>query len=263
MSSDIMWHHPSKIVYIVAEIILVISDWCYLCDWRQYLLARTKVWGFSFKVPWPIDDFEYVFAEHGIIGNCRRDLAGSLGIFTVNTMRLRQNGHHFADESFKCIFFNEDLRISIKILLKFVPDGSINKKPPSIQIMAYFTDPCVPLHIYASPGPDELSDFHLNCDAVSIDWWVQGTPLGESIEGGCIMSLNNGIVGGLFCPYTDRYSALKQRDRPITNANWFPSTNNIVLLWQFPYMECVPKVTNYNKSVLVHIMTWYQSGNKR
>ena len=78
------------------------------------------------------------------------------------------------------------------------------------------------------------------------------------------MSLHNGIVGGLFCPYPDLYSvSFDSLWRQITIANKFLSTEIIVLRWQFPYMESVPKVTNYNKSVLIHIMTWLQSGNKR
>ena len=37
------------------------------------------------------------------------------------TLKPRQNGRHFADDTFKCIFLNEDIRISFKISLKFVP----------------------------------------------------------------------------------------------------------------------------------------------
>ena len=46
-----------------------------------------------------------------------------------NTLRPRQNGRHFEDDTLKCIFFDEKLRILIKILLKFVPNGPINSKP--------------------------------------------------------------------------------------------------------------------------------------
>ena len=42
-----------------------------------------------------------------------------------NTFRLRQNSHHFSDDVFKCIFLNENVWISNKISLKFVPKGSI------------------------------------------------------------------------------------------------------------------------------------------
>ena len=54
-----------------------------------------------------------------------------------NTLRQRQNGRRFADETFKCIFLNENVRISIAISLKFVPKGPINNIPALVQIMAW------------------------------------------------------------------------------------------------------------------------------
>ena len=47
----------------------------------------------------------------------------------VNTLRPVQNGRHFADDIFKCIFLNESASIAIKISLKFVPKGQINNIP--------------------------------------------------------------------------------------------------------------------------------------
>ena len=47
----------------------------------------------------------------------------------VNTLRPRQNGRHFTDDTFKRIFLNENVRISIKISLKFVPKAPINNIP--------------------------------------------------------------------------------------------------------------------------------------
>ena len=55
----------------------------------------------------------------------------------VNTLRPRQHGRHFADDTFKRVFFNENVRISIKISLKFVPKGPINNNPAMVQIMAW------------------------------------------------------------------------------------------------------------------------------
>ena len=55
----------------------------------------------------------------------------------INTLRPRQNGRRFSDDIFKCIFFNENAWISIKISLKFVPKGPINKIPALVQIMAW------------------------------------------------------------------------------------------------------------------------------
>ena len=54
-----------------------------------------------------------------------------------NTLRPRQNGRHFADDIFKCIFLNENVWISIEIPLKFVPKGPINNIPALVQIMGW------------------------------------------------------------------------------------------------------------------------------
>ena len=54
-----------------------------------------------------------------------------------NTLRPRQNGRHFADDTFKRIFLNENVRISIRISLKFVPKGPMNNIPALVQIMAW------------------------------------------------------------------------------------------------------------------------------
>ena len=48
---------------------------------------------------------------------------------TLNTLRPRQNGRHFADDTFKRIFLNENVIILIKISLKFAPKGPINNVP--------------------------------------------------------------------------------------------------------------------------------------
>ena len=57
--------------------------------------------------------------------------------FPVNTLWPRQNGSHFTDDIFKCIFLNENGWISNKISLKFVPKGPINNIPALVQIMAW------------------------------------------------------------------------------------------------------------------------------
>ena len=54
-----------------------------------------------------------------------------------NTLRPRQNGCHFADDTFNRIFANENVRISIEFSLKFVPNGPINSIPALVQIMAW------------------------------------------------------------------------------------------------------------------------------
>ena len=64
-----------------------------------------------------------------------------------NTLRPRQNGCHFADDSFRCIFLNENIWIPIKISLKFVPKCPINTIPSLVQIM-----------VWRRPGAKPLSE---------------------------------------------------------------------------------------------------------
>ena len=45
------------------------------------------------------------------------------------TLSPRQNGRHFPDDIFTCIFLNENIRISNKISVNFVPNGPINNIP--------------------------------------------------------------------------------------------------------------------------------------
>ena len=42
-----------------------------------------------------------------------------------------------ADDNFKCIFLNENVKILIQISLKFVPRSPIDNKPALIQVMAW------------------------------------------------------------------------------------------------------------------------------
>ena len=55
----------------------------------------------------------------------------------INSLRPRQNGRLFADGTFKRIFLNENIRISTKNSLKFVPKGLINNIPALVLIMAW------------------------------------------------------------------------------------------------------------------------------
>ena len=62
-----------------------------------------------------------------------------------NTLRPRQNGRHSADDIFKCIFLNENVRIPIKISLNVVPGDPINNIPSLVQIMAWHRPGVKPL----------------------------------------------------------------------------------------------------------------------
>ena len=61
----------------------------------------------------------------------------SLASDNLNSLRPRLIRRHFADDIFKRIFFNENVWISIKLSLKFVPKGPINNIPALVPIMAW------------------------------------------------------------------------------------------------------------------------------
>ena len=73
---------------------------------------------------------------------CVMQLLGSGRVYPypsglLNTLRPRQNGRHFAGDTFKRIFLKKNVRISVKISLKFVPKSSIDNIPALFQIMAW------------------------------------------------------------------------------------------------------------------------------
>ena len=56
---------------------------------------------------------------------------------TVNTLRPKQSGRHFADDIFKSIFVNENVWISLNISLKFVLTVPIDNNPSFITMTSY------------------------------------------------------------------------------------------------------------------------------
>ena len=52
-------------------------------------------------------------------------------------IKAENDGHHFPEDIFRCIFLKENEWISIKIPLKLVPKGPINNIPSLVQIMAW------------------------------------------------------------------------------------------------------------------------------
>ena len=54
-----------------------------------------------------------------------------------NTLRPKQDGRHFADDIFTCIFFNENCCILIEFSLKYVRKGPIDNNRALVQIMAW------------------------------------------------------------------------------------------------------------------------------
>ena len=103
-------------LYTLPKLIVHISSFRY--DWHWYILS----YEFKFKkeTAWNV---KLVRQTHLCI--------------RFNTLRPKQNGRHFADDTFNNIFVNENVRILITFSLIFVPKGSINNIPALVQIMAW------------------------------------------------------------------------------------------------------------------------------
>ena len=112
--------------HVIFKQILVIDAWCISCEialiWMsldftddQSTLVQVMAWcrqatSHYLSQCWPRSLLPY----------------GVTRPQWVNTMRPRQNGHHFADTIFKWIFLNENVCILLWISLKFVPKVWIN-----------------------------------------------------------------------------------------------------------------------------------------
>ena len=95
---------------------------------------------------------------------------------TVNSLRPMQDGRHFADDIFKCIFINENVWVFIIISLKFIPKGPMNDVPALVQTMAW-----------CRPGDKLLSEsmmFRLSTH-ICVPWpqWVNPSTPGEIFPG--------------------------------------------------------------------------------
>ena len=61
----------------------------------------------------------------------------NIGHSQLNSSLPGQNGGHFADNIFKCIFMNAKFGILIYISLKFVPKAPIDNISVLVQVMAW------------------------------------------------------------------------------------------------------------------------------
>ena len=98
----------------------IISADCLIASWLVMNLHDSDLWILTFK--------NWMWNPH----SCT-----TFSISTLNTLRPRQNGRHFPNNTFKCIFLFENVWIWIKISQKFVPKVRINNIPALVQIMAW------------------------------------------------------------------------------------------------------------------------------
>ena len=109
------------------------SQVCYGHQWdhqryfvRLILFRRKKNISYIF-----VNILQFIVGSWNRTNECLYNFSGEF-----NTLRPRQNGSYFPDDIFKCILVNDNSWISIKISLKFVPEGPINNIPALVQMMA-------------------------------------------------------------------------------------------------------------------------------
>ena len=99
-------------------------DWCFIALW----LNTTYVWASLHLSQFP--PFRY-FPNFSTMPKTHVDYWIS-GLYLAGVAAA-----HFPDDIFECIFLIEDVKISIKISLKFVPKGPISNIPALVQKMAW------------------------------------------------------------------------------------------------------------------------------
>ena len=150
---------------------------------------------------------------------------------------LRQNGRHFADDIFRCIFMNEKICILIKISLKFVPKGPINNNPawcldnglvPNKRQAIIWTNAAwFSWPIYVALGGDELSSQFSKqnpYNELPIAW-----PFGQSMFFVCMSKFN--------LSRTHRWVNAKRRNSSALAMEWCLSCTN-PLTWSMTW-ACV------------------------
>ena len=139
-----MW--PEWIIMLALvqrRTVLSICHWCWVSEWnftahvhRKVIQCHRQCWFISHRTPYNIIQWNcklYVIIWKDAV--CTTSLAQ--GKIRFKSSSPGQNGRHFADDIFRCIFLNESVWISITISLKFFPKGPINNIPALVQIMAW------------------------------------------------------------------------------------------------------------------------------
>ena len=129
--------------------------WQWLTSWHHQANTKTNT-KTSIRQPWTY--FNGILHQNQTLSFCKIHLKSASKIYPIvsqclnygfhmrnypcvsciiNTLRPRQNDRHFADDIFKCIFFNENVSFSINFPLEFVPKGPIDNIPVLVQIIAW------------------------------------------------------------------------------------------------------------------------------
>ena len=106
-----LWRHPNGVTDI-SEVLIIVGDIWYSNDCFIQSVQRQ------------IQSVEILSLTNEAFSHCCHPIRH------LNNLKPRQNGRHFAVGVCKSIFLNENCCILIQIILKFVPNVSINTRLP-------------------------------------------------------------------------------------------------------------------------------------
>ena len=124
-----LWRHCNVFIWWAVQFNIVVNYGIsqHNCVGEKPL-TYSRIWTIAFIFRIPSETCECI--SYNVVVNIHL-------LSKVNTLRLRQNRHHFADDVLKSIFLNENVSIPIEISLKFVPKGPNDNIPVLVQIMAW------------------------------------------------------------------------------------------------------------------------------
>ena len=119
----------------------IMQTWSWLCPRRCWVISgvniRLKLETKWMKSIWLLIISNTFALIKRYFQNGRRDLAKTLFTLRFSTRLSIQNGSHFTEDIFTCIFLNEKVWIVIEMLLKFVSKDQIYNKSSPVQVMAW------------------------------------------------------------------------------------------------------------------------------
>ena len=129
LNDTIWWHRSwSTLVQVMTCCLTALSPYPNKC-W--HIILSSKVFVAS-----TCERF-HIKSVHCLQVNTKRPNWWLVNIGAVSSLRPTQNRRHFADDTLKCIFLNENVWIVLNISLEFVPKVRINNIPALVQIMAW------------------------------------------------------------------------------------------------------------------------------
>ena len=143
-------------------------SWKIIVIWFKFLWRLRSHWQISIGSGYGLAWQTISWTSDNLIHSSMHDIEYITRFHCVNSSSPGQNGRHFPDDIFKCVFMNEKFCILIQISLKFVTKDPIKNIPAyigsdnglgQIRQQAIIWTIAHPIHwcIYATLGWDELN----------------------------------------------------------------------------------------------------------